>query len=281
MSLVAMSVGAEPATIQGGARSKRMARLMRPALGLLLPIGLAVFWEIAVRMGLSNGRLVPPPSVIFKTFAELWQTGELQVHSLATLTRVAAGFVCGVAAGTIVGAITGYSSLTHRVVDPTLQALRSIPSIAWVPLFILWFGIFEASKIILIAVGVFFPVYLGVMGAVISVDRKIVEVGRAFRLSGFQMVRRILLPAVLPAYVISLRAGLGLGWMFVVAAEFLGASQGLGFLLIDGQQLGKPATIVAAIVAFAILGKTTDTVLALASAPFLRWEDRFARTEES
>src|SRR5436189_5312013 len=97
-------------------------------------------------------------------------------------------------AGTIFGAITGYSALTHRLLDPSLQALRAIPSIAWVPLFILWFGIFEASKIILIAVGVFFPVYLGVMGAVISVDRKIVEVGRAFRLSGAAMVRRTLLP---------------------------------------------------------------------------------------
>ena len=115
------------------------------------------------------------------------------------------------------------------------------------------------------------------MGAVISVDRKIVEVGRAFRLSGAAMVRRILLPAVMPAYVISLRAGLGLGWMFVVAAEFLGASTGLGFLLIDGQQLGKPAQIVAAIVAFAILGKSTDWLIALVAAPFLRWEDRFAR----
>lgn len=278
MSLVAMSVRAEPVPVQVEASKKRLARYLRPALGFILPVGLAVFWEIAVRMGLSNGRLVPPPSVIFNTFAELWETGELQTHALATLTRVFAGFFCGVTAGTIFGAITGYSALSHRLVDPTLQALRSIPSIAWVPLFILWFGIFEASKIILIAVGVFFPVYLGVMGAVISVDRKIVEVGRVFRLSGFQMVRRILLPAVLPAYVISLRAGLGLGWMFVVAAEFLGASTGLGFLLIDGQQLGKPATIVAAIVAFAILGKTTDAILALATAPLLRWEDRFART---
>ena len=254
-------------------------RFLRPALGLLLPVGLAAFWELAVYLGWSNGRLVPPPSVIFATFAELWGTGELQTHALATLTRVAFGFGGGVIAGTIVGAVTGYSAPSHRLVDPTLQALRSIPSIAWVPLFILWFGIFEASKIILIAVGVFFPVYLGVMGAVISVDRKIVEVGRAFRLSGFAMVRRILLPAVLPAYVISLRAGLGLGWMFVVAAEFLGASTGLGFLLIDGQQLGKPATIVAAIVAFAILGKTTDALLAFGTAPLLRWEDRFARTE--
>ena len=109
------------------------------------------------------------------------------------VSRVAAGFGIGVVAGTLLGAITGYSALLRRLLDPTLQALRAIPSIAWVPLFILWFGIFEASKITLIAVGVFFPVYLGVMGAVMSVDRKIVEVGRAFRLSGAAMVRRILL----------------------------------------------------------------------------------------
>jgi sulfonate transport system permease protein len=254
-----------------------LARLAWPTLGLVVPVTLAAGWEIAVGMGLSSGRLLPPPSVIFDTFLDLAATGELQRHALATLSRVAAGFAFGVMAGTIAGAITGYSALTHRLVDPTLQALRSIPSIAWVPLFILWFGIFEASKIILIAVGVFFPVYLGVMGAVLNVDRKIVEVGRVFRLSGPAMVRRILLPAVMPAYVISLRAGLGLGWMFVVAAEFLGASTGLGFLLIDGQQLGKPAQIVAAIVAFAILGKTTDWLVALIAAPFLRWQDVVVR----
>jgi sulfonate transport system permease protein len=278
MSPVAMTVSVEQAPAERAPSRDRLARWARPALGLLLPIGLAIAWECAVAAGWSNGRLVPPPSVIFKTFAELARTGELQTHALATLWRVAWGFVFGVTAGTVMGAIAGYSALTHRLVDPTLQALRSIPSIAWVPLFILWFGIFETSKIVLIAVGVFFPVYLGVMGAVSSVDRKIVEVGRVFRLSGFAMVRRILLPAVMPAYVISLRAGLGLGWMFVVAAEFLGASTGLGFLLIDGQQLGKPAQIVAAIVAFAILGKTTDWIIAAVSAPFLRWEDRFART---
>jgi len=277
MSLVPMSASLDQAGVAQAPANARAARVLRPALGLLLPVALALLWEIAVRMGLSNGRLVPPPSVIWNTFTDLASTGELQRHALATLWRVAWGFVFGVMAGTIFGAITGYSALTHRIVDPTLQALRSIPSIAWVPLFILWFGIFEASKIILIAVGVFFPVYLGVMGAVMSVDRKIVEVGRVFRLSGPAMVRRILLPAVMPAYVISLRAGLGLGWMFVVAAEFLGASTGLGFLLIDGQQLGKPEQIVAAIVAFAILGKATDWLIVLVASPFLRWEDRFAR----
>jgi sulfonate transport system permease protein len=276
-----MTASVEITPAQAAASKNRSAaRWARPALSLLLPIGLAVFWEVAVRMGWSNGRLVPPPSVIFNTFVDLARTGELQAHALTTLWRVAAGFAFGVAAGTILGALAGYSGLLHRLVDPTLQALRSIPSIAWVPLFILWFGIFEASKVILIAVGVFFPVYLGVMGAVVSVDRKIVEVGRVFRLSGLAMIRRILLPAVLPAYVISLRAGLGLGWMFVVAAEFLGASQGLGFLLVDGQQLGKPAQIVAAIVAFAILGKATDWLVVVATAPLLRWQDVYGTSRQ-
>ena len=278
MSFVSMTLAAERVAPQQGKIARdRMARWYRPALGLIIPVAAAVLWELAVRAGFASGRLVPPPSVIFATFSELAQTGELQRHALATCLRVAAGFGIGVVAGTLAGALTGYSALIQRLLDPTLQALRAIPSIAWVPLFVLWFGIFEGSKITLIAVGVFFPVYLGVMGAIMSVDRKLVEVGRAFRLSDAAMVRRILLPAVLPAYVLALRSGLGLGWMFVVAAELLGASEGLGYLLIDGQQLGKPAQIVAAIVIFAILGKTTDWLIEIATAPLLRWQDAFGR----
>src|SRR5215813_12202383 len=238
MSLVQMSVAVEevPAEQKTPARSA-LARYARPALGIVLPLTLAVGWELAVRAGISNGRLVPPPSRIYEEFAELARTGELARHVVATLLRVAVGFGLGTVVGTLLGAIAGYSSLVRRLIDPSLQGLRAVPSIAWIPLFILWLGIFETSKVALIAVGVFFPIYLGVMAAILSVDRKIVEVGRAFRLSGFAMVRRILLPAVLPAYVVSLRAGLGLGWMFVIAAEFMGASEGLGYLLIDGQQL--------------------------------------------
>ena len=273
MSVVSMTIAAEGSVPAERAASKKWTRFARPALGLVLPVALAAIWEFIVRMGWSTGRLAPPPSVIFATFVDLAESGELQRHTLVTLGRVAAGFGCGVAVATIVGAAAGYSPVIRRLLDPSLQALRAIPSIAWVPLFVLWLGIFEASKITLIAVGVFFPVYLGVMGAIQSVDRKLVEVGRAFRLSDVAMVRRILLPAVLPAYVIALRSGLGLGWMFVAAAELLGASEGLGFLLLDGQELGKPAEIVAAIVAFAVVGKATDWLIALAAAPFLRWED--------
>jgi sulfonate transport system permease protein len=252
----------------------RFGRFTRPALGLIIPLALALGWEAFVRAGLSDGRLMPIPSRIYEELADLYQLGELQRHAYVTLLRVAAGFGLGAIAGTILGALSGHSETVRRLVDPSLQGLRAVPSIAWIPLFILWLGIFELSKVVLIAVGVFFPVYLGVMGAVISVDRKIIEVGRAFRLSGTGMIRRILLPAVLPSYIISLRSGLGLGWMFVIAAEFMGASEGLGYLLIDGQQLGKPAEIVAAILSFAVLGKATDAMLAAAAAPFLRWEDR-------
>src|SRR4029077_2671700 len=147
-------------------------------------VGLALAWEIAVWAGLSNGRLVPPPTKVFATIVELAKSGELSRHIIATLSRVASGFALGVAAGTLFGAVSGYWGLARRLLDPTVQALRAIPSIAWVPLFILWLGIFEPAKVALIALGVFFPVSLGVMGAILSVDRKIVEVGRTFRLSG-------------------------------------------------------------------------------------------------
>jgi sulfonate transport system permease protein len=262
--------------VSAPARS-RLSRYARPLLGFVLPVGLALGWELWVWLGYSNGRLVPPPSRICATIIELARSGELTRHIWATLSRVGFGFALGVVAGTVLGAISGYWSLARRLLDPTVQALRAIPSLAWVPLFILWLGIFETSKIVLIAVGVFFPVYLGVMGAILSVDRKIVEVGRVFRLSGPAMIRRILLPAVLPSYVVALRVGLGLGWMFVVAAELIGASEGLGYLLLDGQQLGKPAQIVAAIVIFAILGKLTDWLIEVAATPLLRWQDAFGR----
>jgi len=241
--------------------------------GVLLPLLLAVVWEAAIRSGLAVGRLMPPPSTIGATLWELAKNGELQLHCLATLGRVLAGFALGALFGTMIGAAAGALVVVRRLIDPTLQALRAVPSIAWVPLFILWMGIFETSKVALIAVGVFFPVYLGVAGAIEGIDRKLIEVGQVFRLTRWAMIRRVMLPAVLPAWIISLRSGLGLGFMFVVAAEFMGASEGLGFLLVDGQQMGKPAQILAAIITFAVLGKLADGVLVMISKPLLLWQD--------
>jgi sulfonate transport system permease protein len=263
------SADARPRGLPGDAAWRRSGVLA----GLVVPLVLALGWEAAVRLGLAEGRLMPPPSRIAATLYGLAATGELWAHAFATLWRVVVGFAIGAAGGIAVGALTGASATARRLLDPTLNALRAIPSLAWVPLFILWLGIFEASKVALIAVGVFFPVYLGVADAILSVDRKLVEVGRVFRLSRGQLAQRILVPAVLPETISALRSGLGLGFMFVVAAELMGASEGLGYLLLDGQQLGKPDQILAAIIAFALMGKALDTVLVLLTRPLLRWQD--------
>jgi sulfonate transport system permease protein len=257
----------------------RRGSLARHLLPWALPVVLALVWEVTVAAGLAEGRLFPPPSAILQTLAALAASGDLWTHAGASLTRVGWGFLAGALAGTLLGGLTAAIPRLRQLLDPSLQALRAIPSIAWVPLFVLWFGIFEAPKIALIALGVFFPVYLGVLGAVLGVDRRLVEVGRVFRLGRTALLTRILLPAILPAWVLALRAGLGLGWMFVVAAELMGASEGLGWLLLDGQQTGRAAQIVAAIVAFGLLGRLTDLMLATAAAPVLRWQDDFARTQ--
>lgn len=271
---------AEPSVLRlPGSDTPRPARRVWPRLpaplGLVLPLIALVAWEIAGARQWLPGNLLPAPSAIFATLTDLAKTGELLDHVIATSLRVAAGFAFGVVAATLLGALCGAVPLARRLLDPTMQALKSVPSLAWVPLFILWFGIFETSKAILIAVGVFFPVYLALAAGIPSVDRKLVEVARVYRYSTAALVRRVLLPAVLPTYLIGLRSGLALGWMFVVAAELMGASQGLGYLLVDGQQTGKPATIIASIILFAILGKATDVLLAIAAARALRWQDSF------
>jgi sulfonate transport system permease protein len=254
------------------ARFVDMARA--PGLpGLIFPVLLALGWEVVVRAGLASGRLMPPPTRLFMTAAALIRTGELQTHTIASLTRVLIGFGIGSALGTLMGMLTGASPLARRLIDPSIQGLRSVPSLAWGPIFILWMGIFETSKVALIAVGVFFPVYLGMFTAIQSVDRKLIEVGRVFGLSPTGIALRITWPAVLPVWIASLRSGLGLGFMFLVAAELMGASEGLGYLLLDGQQMGRADTILVAMITFALLGKAADAVLVALSLPLVRWQD--------
>lgn len=254
-------------------QQKRRSSLYKPVVGLVLPVAILLLWELAARIGIFPPNLLPAPSAVAATIWELALSGELFGHIAVTLGRVLVGFLVGGAIATVFGALTGYSRFAYQLLDPLLQALRSIPSLAWVPLFILWLGIYETSKVALIAVGVFFPVYLNLMTGVQGVDRKLVEVGRVYRFSQWKLIRRIFLPATLPTYIVGLRSGLGLGWMFVVAAEIMGASRGLGFLLVDGQTTGRPAVIIASILLFAILGKLTDALLAAVGHHLLKWQD--------
>ncbi|MCA0972556.1 ABC transporter permease [Halobacillus litoralis] len=242
-------------------------------LGSVIPVLLIVIWELASRLGWVAPHLLPAPTTVLGEVVSMAQSGELWGHVGITLYRVAAGFAFGAAAAVVLGAATGYSKIANYLLDPMLQALRAIPSLAWVPLFILWIGIGEASKITLVAVGVFFPVYLNLTSGIHGVDRKLIEVGRMYHFSTLQLIRRIILPAALPSFLVGIRSGLSLGWMFVVAAELLGASQGLGYLMVFGQNTSAPELVVASILLFAIFGKLTDELLKRLQQRALRWQD--------
>jgi sulfonate transport system permease protein len=238
-------------------------------LGWIIPLGILLIWEVLAREGMLPPNWLPAPTVIARTIYEMAIAGDLWHHVGITVARVAVGFLIGAAAGTFFGALTGYLPVARKLLDPLLQSLRSVPSIAWVPLFLLWLGIQESSKIALISLGAFFPVYLNLSVAMRHVDPKLLEVGKLYRLNSFQMVRRLILPAVLPEYIVGLRSGLGLAWMFVVAAELLGASSGIGYLMIDGQMTGRASIILGSVLLFAICGKATDWAMSATGAKLL------------
>ncbi|WP_396265603.1 ABC transporter permease [Halobacillus shinanisalinarum] len=242
-------------------------------VGSHLPIVLIIIWEVASRNGWVAPYLLPAPSVVFEEVVGMAQDGELWGHISITLYRVFAGFLLGMVAATILGAATGYIRIVEKVLDPMLQALRAIPSLAWVPLFVLWIGIGEASKITLVAVGVFFPIYLNLTSGIQGVDRKLIEVGRMYHFTTLQQIRKIIFPAALPSFLVGVRSGLSLGWMFVVAAELLGASQGLGYLMVFGQNTSSPELVIGSIVLFAIFGKVSDEILKQIQMRTLRWQD--------
>uniref|UniRef100_UPI00403F5929 ABC transporter permease n=1 Tax=Massilia sp. METH4 TaxID=3123041 RepID=UPI00403F5929 len=246
------------------------------AWGLLVPALALAGVEALVRSGAVPAHLLPPPSELAGTLAQLAQA-DLLWHVLASSLRVIAGYAAGGLLGIAVGAAVGLDARIATLLDPTFQALRAVPSLAWVPLLLLWLGIDEAPKLVLIAIGAFFPVYMGAASGIAGVDRKLVEVGRLYRLSGAALARRVLLPAALPSLMTGLRNGLSLAWMFMVAAELIAASKGLGYLLSDGRETGRADIVLAAILLLALLGKASDTLMRRLETRLLAWRDDLAR----
>ncbi|WP_083517192.1 ABC transporter permease [Alicyclobacillus shizuokensis] len=253
--------------------------VQRVLVGIVIPVVVVVLWQILCQRGVFPSDLLPAPSAICQAFLAMGSNGTLWADVDATCVRLVLGFVFGALAGLVLGALVGFFETLEWLIDPMIQSVRSVPSLAWVPLFILWMGIGEGSKITLIAVGVFFPVYLATMNGIRYVDRKLLEVGQVFRFPRWKLIWRITIPSSLPAIFTGLRAGLGLGWMFVVAAELMGASQGLGYLLETGQNTYAPELIVGSIVLFAILGKVSDGILRVLERRLLHWHDSFGNRE--
>jgi sulfonate transport system permease protein len=265
-----------PAAPAGGSRPTvgrgRPVPAARAALGLAVPVALVAVWHLVTTAGLIPPYRLPSPVAVVQAGVDLAERGLLLPYVAISTQRVLLGFAIGAALGLVVGSLVGLSRAGETLLAPTVGALRAVPSLAWIPLLIIWLQIGEDSKITLVAIGAFFPVYTTVASALRHVDPHLVEAGRAFGLRGARLLAQVQLPAATPGVVAGLRLALAQSWLFLVAAELLGASMGLGFLLTDSQNNGRVDRILLAIVLLAVLGKATDALIGLAERRLLsRW----------
>ena len=253
-----------------GARRTWDRPSVRILAGLLLPAIILLAWQVVTTTGLVPPYRLPAPATVFTAGVELAERGELWTHIAISVQRVLLGFAIGAVVGLAAAGIVGLSRLGDVLLSPTLAALRAVPSLAWVPLLILWMQIGEESKVTLIAIGAFFPVYTTVASALRHVDPQLVEAGRSFSLRGWSLFRIVQLPAVVPSVVSGLRLALAQAWLFLVAAELIASSMGLGFLLTDSQSTGRVDRILLSIVLLALLGTITNGILVVLERLLLR-----------
>ena len=240
--------------------------------GGFLPILLVILCEVLVRNGFIASYLLPAPSSLWQSLVELAK-GELWQHIWTSTWRVFFGFFIGSGLALIFAIFVGLNKHAEDFLEPSFSALKSIPSLAWIPLLLLWLGIDETSKITLIAIGAFFPTYTNAVAAIQGVDRKLIEVAQVYRLKYFQQIKEIILPAASPGILTGLRNSLSLSWMFMIAAELIAATQGIGYLLSDGRETSRPDIVIIAIILLAILGKISDGLMKLIENKQLRWRD--------
>ena len=258
-----------------GARRRPRPRVLdrpgaRAVVGLAAPAVLLVLWWAVTAAGLLSAVQLPSPGAVLSAGVNLLERGDLWLHVGISTQRVLLGFLLGAALGLAVGSALGLSRWADALFAPLIGALRAVPSLAWVPLLILWMQIGEESKVTLIAIGAFFPVFTTVYAALRHVDPHLVEAGRAFGYHGLSLLRTVQLPAVVPAVFSGLRLALAQAWLFLVAAELIASSMGLGFLLTDSQNNGRTDRLILAIILLAVLGKLTDWLLGLLERRALR-----------
>lgn len=241
------------------------------AIRLLLPLLILAIWQIGSVVGFISPRKLAPPTVVVEAAIELFQSGDLQTALAVSLKRALTGLGWGVSIGLVIGIASGLSRLGDQLFDSSLQMLRTIPFIALIPLFIVWFGIGDAPKIILVAVACIFPVYLNTFSGVRGVDRKLLEVGRTFGVSRLGIVWRIILPSALPSILIGIRYAMGTSLLALVAAEQINAASGLGFLIMNASNEIRTDIVIVGVLIYAALGLSVDFIVRLAEAILLPW----------
>jgi sulfonate transport system permease protein len=251
----------------------RLPSLPRPRVGLraLSPLALLILWQAASSAGVLPERLLASPATVASTAITLTREGTLGEAAAISLQRAVIGFLIGAAAGLVLALLAGLSRLGESIVDPPMQMLRALPLFGLIPLFILWFGIGETPKVVLVAFGVFFPIYLNTYSGIRGVDARLAEVGQVLRLGRTSLIRHIVLPGALPQTLVGLRQSLGTAWLALIVAEQINASSGLGFMINDAREFLRIDIVVVGLLVYAILGLATDALVRLLERRALSW----------
>lgn len=237
----------------------------------LLPVALVTLWQLASAFGWLSTRVLPAPAEVVKAAWTLAVSGELWTHVKVSAARAFVGLAIGGGLGLLFGLLTGSLRFAETLLDSSFQMLRNIPALALIPLVILWFGIDETAKLFLIAVSVFFPIYLNTFHGIRNVDPGLIEMGRTYGLSRWQLYRQVVLPGALSSILVGLRFSLGLMWVILIVAETISAQAGIGYLTMNAREFLQTDIVLVGILLYALLGKLADVFARGLEHWWLRW----------
>jgi len=240
-----------------------------------LPFALLLAWQLASQWGWLSSRILPEPWAVAKAFWSLTASGELWLHLKTSLWRATLGFAIGGGLGLLLGLLTGSFRHAETLLDTTLQMVRNIPALALIPLVILWFGIDETAKLFLLAVGVFFPVYLNTFHGIRSADQGLIEMAKSYGLSGWPLYRDVILPAAMPSILVGVRFSLGLVWVLLIVAETISAQAGIGYMTMNAREFLQTDVVLVGILLYALLGKLADLFSRRLERHCLRWNPAY------
>lgn len=254
--------------------SKELGQRLLP---WLVPFFLIVIWQIASSSGLLQSRVLPAPTAVVTAFWDLLLSGELWKHVQVSAGRALIGLLIGGGLGLFLGLLNGSSKIASTLLDTTLQMIRNIPALALIPLVILWFGIDESAKLFLVAVGVFFPIYINTYHGIRSVDPQLIEMGKSYGLTRWQLYKEIILPGALPSILVGLRFALGLVWVLLIVAETISAQSGIGYMTMNAREFLQTDVVLVGILLYALLGKLADVLAVLLEKYLLRWHPGYQK----
>lgn len=241
------------------------------ALGLVVPLGLLVAWAAAAASGWLPEQILPAPRIVAETLVEMVRSGEFAQHAGISGLRVLAGFSLGAGLGLLLGAAMGLSRRIEDYVQPLFTALAQVPTLGWIPLLMLFLGIGETLKVVVIAKAALVPVTLNTAAGIRAIPEGYREVARAYRFTRVQTLRRLILPASVPPVFTGIRYGLTKAWTALVAVELLASAEGLGYLLVWGRQMFWLDTMIVAMALIGLVGVAMDAVLARIEARLQLW----------